>query len=75
MHVYLNVWTGNVSWFPHHWIVGLILVFIGIIGRKKGWGWVKLVGVGMFASDFDDFWGLKIFEPDVLGVKDFWQVD
>jgi hypothetical protein len=75
-HVYLNVWTGNVNWLPHHWIYGILLIIIGI------YNWPALLfkyllffGVGLFVSDLKDFFELKFFQPDKDEPKRFWDID
>ena len=76
MHVYLNMWTGNGNWFPHHWIIGVLMILGGYIYKRTKWGnWVMLLGIGFFISDFNDFYHLRTFQPDAGGAKKFWGVD
>jgi len=75
-HVYLNVWTGNSKWFPHHWIYGVLLIILGIIYWHTLLAQYSLYfGIGLFVSDLKDFLGMKFFEPDKEGPKRFWDID
>ena len=75
-HAYLNVWVGNPSWAPHHWIYGAILMIVGLIFHNKPWGWLVFAfGIGHFVSDLKDFWELKFIGPDVEGPTNFWVID
>lgn len=75
-HVYLNVWTGNVNWLPHHWIYAIILMIIGIIYWPVMFAkYFLFFGIGFFISDLKDFLKLKVFEPDKEGPKKFWDID
>lgn len=61
---------------PHHWIYGLALMIVGIIWRKKGWGWyVFAFGLGLFVSDLKDFITLRFYSVDDVKVLKFWQID
>ena len=74
-HVYLNVWTGNVGWFPHHWIIGGLMMIIGYFLKNKWGKWLFWLGFGFFISDFNDFWAGKTFETDEIGGEGFWWFD
>lgn len=75
-HVYLNVWTGDVNWWPHHWIIGLIVVVVGYFVVKGDWGsLIAWFGVGLFVNDFNDFLHFRTFQPDGDGPKRFWHID
>lgn len=75
-HVYLNVWTGNSKYLPHHWIYGALLIIIGTIYLPASVAQYSLYfGIGLFISDFKDFVALKFFEPDKEGPKKFWDID
>ena len=75
-HVYLNVWTGNVNWLPHHWIYGLILIILGTIyWQNINAQLIIFFGLGLLRSDLKDFINLKFFEPDKEGPKKFWNID
>ncbi len=74
-HVYLNVWTGNVGWFPHHWIIGVLMMVVSYF-IKGSWGnYIFWLGLGLFISDFNDFVHFQTFQPDAEGTKKFWGVD
>jgi len=75
-HCYLNVWTGNLKWAPHHWIYGFILIIAGLFFYGYSLGITAFsFGAGLFISDLKDFFGLKFFEPDQEGKKKFWDID
>lgn len=75
-HVYLNVWTGNVNWFPHHWIIALALIIYAILSWHEPYSlYIFAFGIGHFISDLKDFLKLKFFEPDDEGPKKFWDID
>lgn len=75
-HVYLNVWTGNVNWLPHHWIYGLLSILFGIYFWPNIYAkYLLFFGIGLFVSDLKDFFMLKFFEPDKEGPKHFWHID
>jgi hypothetical protein len=71
---------GHVYWgyinAPHHWILGIILIILGLIFRKHYLGLlIFYFGIGYFISDFNDFLQLKIIGPDNSSIKKFWEID
>lgn len=75
-HCYLNVWVGDPTWFPHHWILGVCLMGIGILYTHVPLGnSTFFFGVGLWFSDLKDFWHFRLFEPDGPGRKRFWDID
>jgi hypothetical protein len=61
---------------PHHWILGFILIILGLIFRKHFLGLLILYfGIGYFISDFNDFLNFKIIGADDFGIKKFWGID
>jgi hypothetical protein len=74
-HVYLNVWTGNVNWLPHHWMIGLLMMMGGYIFKGSRVRWWYWLGIGVFVSDLNDYWQLRTFEPDSEGPRRFWGID
>ena len=75
---YLNVWMGDPSWPPHHWIYGLALMIIGLFFFKNNLEiWIYSFGMGLFISDLKDFLDLKIIgsdKKDKSKIK-FWHID
>jgi len=57
--------------FFHHWIYGVILMCIGIFTNIFVWSF----GLGLFISDFKDFYNCKIYGPDRKTIKRFWGFD
>jgi|SRR3989344_5853661 len=75
-HYYINVWMGNPSWTPHHWIYGALLIPTSSYFIPSFWGLIILFfGVGHFISDFKDFLALKIISADEEGPKRFFHID
>lgn len=75
-HWYLNDKVGNPGWAPHHWIWGVILIFLGFILRDTPYRWhLVAFGLGLFISDLKDFFLLRFFRPDDPGPKRFWHID
>ncbi|OGZ69956.1 MAG: hypothetical protein A3F47_02315 [Candidatus Staskawiczbacteria bacterium RIFCSPHIGHO2_12_FULL_38_11] len=74
-HCYLNVWIGNPSWLPHHWIYGVILMVISFFVSPVLGLITFYFGIGHFISDLKDFWELKFFAPDEEGEKRFFHID
>ena len=75
-HCYINVWIGNPSWLPHHWIYGVVMIPTSLYFMPSFWGLLILFfGVGHFISDFKDFLDLKFFSPDKEGPKRFFHID
>ena len=59
---------GQIMWIPHHWIIGLVIIFIGLIcvfiKKIRYLGIIIiLIGLGIFISDFDDFLAIKVWQP------------
>jgi hypothetical protein len=70
-----HIYFGRMDTF-HHWILGLILIILGLIFRKHFLGFLILsFGIGYFISDFNDFLQLKIIGPDEIGKNKFWGID
>ena|SRR3989344_2267764 len=75
-HYYINVWIGNPSWVPHHWIYGAVLIPVSSYFNTTILGLVILFfGVGHIISDFNDFLNMEFFSPDKDGKKRFWHID
>ena len=61
---------------PHHWIYGLILIIISVIFPHISWTiYLGLFGVGLFISDFKDFWLGRFYGADDVKIKKFWGID
>lgn len=71
-HVYLNVWLRNPKFAPHHWIYGIILIFLGLEYSEILFA---SFGFGLFLSDLKDFLKLKFIGPDEDDKKKFWDID
>lgn len=70
-----HVYFGFLDTF-HHWILGLILIILGLIFRKRSFGLLLLCfGTGFFISDFNDFLGLKLWGADENTEFKFWGID
>lgn len=71
-----HIFGGEMAWTPHHWIPGLILVFLGLFFYSYFWGAIAFpFGIGLLISDFRDFLGFKTFEPEEDRPKKFWHID
>ena len=57
--------------FFHHWIYGIILMCIGVFTNI----FILSFGLGLFISDFKDFYNCKIYGPDKKTIKRFWGFD
>jgi len=75
---YVNIWIGDPSWLPHHWIYGALLMIAGILFFKNNLEiWIFSFGTGLFISDLKDFWNFKFFTPDgkTKETRKFWHID
>lgn len=75
---YLNFWLKDPSWAPHHWIYGLALALIGFFFFRNNLQiWISSFGIGLFISDFKDFWDFKIIGSDKKNKSQrrFWHID
>ena len=70
--MYLNVWLRNTKFAPHHWIYGVILIFLGLRYSEIPFA---SFGFGLFLSDSKDFLKFKLIGPDEDGKKNFWGID
>jgi hypothetical protein len=75
-----HIFGGDIMWIPHHWIFGLIIIFIGVvcifIKKVRYFGIVIIfIGIGTFISDFRDFTLLRVWEADDVSILRFWAVD
>jgi hypothetical protein len=69
---------GSIWWIPHHWILGAVLIIAPVFIKKISWP-IKIIiilfGLGIFASDFNDFLALKTFGADDVKIVKFWGID
>lgn len=75
-----HIFGGQIMWIPHHWIFGLLVVFVGVvcvfIKKIKYLGIILVfVGLGIFVSDFKDFLQMRIWEPDDAPIIKFFGID
>ena len=56
---------------PHHWIWGILIVVLGI----HTYNILIPFGLGVFISDFKDFYSLKFWGKDEPKVWKFWNID
>lgn len=72
-----HIFGGNIVFMPHHWIIGIILVFISLFLPKKNK--IKMpffyFGLGLFISDFKDFTYLRFWDPENVKLIKFWGFD
>jgi len=69
---------GDISWIPHHWIFGLIIIIVPFFFKKvskKTKISILLFGLGVLFSDFRDFLRLETFQPEDVSIVKFWGVD
>ena len=60
---------------PHHWILGVILVVLGIIFFDTTLGILAFgFGIGHFISDLEDFLHMRIWSVDVPHEWKFWSI-
>jgi hypothetical protein len=71
-HVYLNVWLRNPKILPHHWIYGVVLIFLGL--RYSATSPIAF-GFGLTISDLRDLLKFKLIGSDKDGKKNFWDID
>ena len=73
-----HIYGGNIKFF-HHWVYGLtlcVICVIGIILSSVFWGlYVFSFGLGLFISDSKDFLNFKIYGIDDVKIKKFWGID
>ncbi|MDA8611396.1 hypothetical protein N9L18_00845 [Candidatus Pacebacteria bacterium] len=72
---YGDKWGGHWN-VPHHWIYGLIFIFISLFLLDTWYG-ISLVsfGFGIFVSDLQDFVELKFYGADDPHDWKFWDID
>lgn len=63
-------WGGHLN-VPHHWIYGIILIFLGIFYSI---GLIS-IGIGLFVSDLKDFLAFRLCGPDSPKDWRFWDID
>jgi hypothetical protein len=60
----------------HHWIYGIALIVAGLFFERKKWGIPLLFfGLGLFISDANDFFHVRIYGADVVTEYKFWNID
>ena len=64
-------WYGGHLNFFHHWVYGIILIIAGLLIHD----YVILFGIGLFISDFKDFYNFEFYGPDKKIKKRFWWFD
>ncbi len=75
---YLNVWMGDLSWTPDHWMYGFILMSVGLFVLKSYLAlYVFSFGMGLLISDLKDFLNLKFYGSDNKDAsqRKFWDID
>jgi len=62
---------------PHHWIYGIILLFLGILYAASPWSiYAIAIGMGLWISDWYDFLDLRLWGPDKhIKKAEFWGFD
>lgn len=62
---------------PHHWLFGyfILVVFFPIFVDTKYGKYLYCFGLGLFISDFNDFWTGNWIMPDNVTQFNFWGFD
>jgi len=60
---------------PHHWLTGIIFVFIGLFWNYFLGIHILSFGVGLFISDFNDFIHGRFFGEEPLHQWKFWSIE
>ena len=71
-------WYGGHLDTFHHWIYGILLVIIGVLGfvfKDDFSDFILSFGIGLVISDLKDLFHFRIFGPDKKVVKKFWGID
>jgi len=72
---------GQIIWIPHHWIFGLLLLFISLSylffkKSRKYVGYVLIfLSMGIIISDFKDFILMRIWGLDDVQIIKFWGIN
>lgn len=65
---------GHLNTF-HHWIWGLLLIFLGAYFYSLLWGALAIFfGVGLVISDLDDFLHFRVYGVDEPHEWRFWSI-